>query len=315
MSTSLVNMSFVPFDVVIKGGRVMDPQTEFDQVCNVGIADGKIVSITDKDISGKKTIDAKGLVVCPGFIDGHVHGTDPFSYKVIVRDGVTTAMDMEAGIHDAANWYASQEGKVQLNYGHVACAGMARIAVLDGQDIAALGRDMYGMTSKMFPACGKRAVEEGRGMGWNATLPDKKQMTQIMALLDENLRQGCLGIGVPVGYMTHGVNAYEMFKYQELAGKWGRLTNSHARFAGVMPPDSGALGIQELMSNAMVLGSPLMVAHTNSVMDWEFTDSYVAMARQRGHKIWSESYPYHAGSTIASTDILSKQGMESMGIT
>jgi len=85
------------YDVVINNGRVMDPETNFDGVRNVGIKDGKIVVITEKAISGKETIDASGHVVAPGFIEGHQHATDPFSRKVNLRDGLTTQMDFEAG--------------------------------------------------------------------------------------------------------------------------------------------------------------------------------------------------------------------------
>jgi N-acyl-D-aspartate/D-glutamate deacylase len=72
-------ISFLHYDVVVNGGRVMDPETDFDEVRNVGISDGKIAIITEKSIFGKETIEAKGLVVCPGFIEGHVHSTDPVS--------------------------------------------------------------------------------------------------------------------------------------------------------------------------------------------------------------------------------------------
>jgi len=96
---------------------------------------------------------------------------------------------------------------------------------------------------------------------------------------------------------------------------YGRITNAHTRFAGVLPPTSGALGIQELMCNAIVLNAPVMMAHLNSVADWEFTIPYVNMARCNGHKIIGEAYPYHAGSTMAVTDILSPEGMNSLGIT
>ena len=65
------------YDLVITGGRVMDPETMYDSVANVGIKNGRIAVITKEAIAGKDEIDANGLVVAPGFIDTHVHGVDP----------------------------------------------------------------------------------------------------------------------------------------------------------------------------------------------------------------------------------------------
>ena len=86
------------YDLVINNGRVMDPETAYDAVANVGIKDGRIATITSEKIAGKEVIDASGLVVAPGFIDTHFHWTRPIGYKLALRDGVTTAMDLEAGV-------------------------------------------------------------------------------------------------------------------------------------------------------------------------------------------------------------------------
>jgi len=304
------------YDVVILNGRVMDPETNFDGVRNVGVKDGKIVAITKDAIKGKETIDAKGHVVAPGFIEGHQHATDPFSRKVNLRDGLTTQMDFEAGAGDIAKWYANAEGKTQSNYGMVVLATLARVSVLDGPEIAALGNDMGGLFSYTVGAAAAKAQKEGRKPGWSSTLPNKEQMTKIMSYIDEGLRQGALGVGVPVGYMTTGMTQYELFKYQELAAKYGRITNGHVRFAGIRPPTEGQLGIQEMLANAMVLDAPFMASHLNSNMDWEYTIPMINDAREkRGAKVWGEVYPYAAGSTIASTDILTESSMAQMGIT
>jgi len=92
------------FDVVILNGRVMDPETNFDEIRNVGILNGKISLITEEKISGKETIDAKGHVVAPGFIDNHWHWPRPVGYKLGLRDGVTTAMDLEWGMLRTKCW-------------------------------------------------------------------------------------------------------------------------------------------------------------------------------------------------------------------
>ena len=57
------------YDVVITGGRVIDPETGFDRVADVGIDGPTIVAITDQKLNGRMTIDAKDRVVAPGFID------------------------------------------------------------------------------------------------------------------------------------------------------------------------------------------------------------------------------------------------------
>ena len=111
--------SAADFDLVIIGGRVMDPETKHDAVANVGIRGGKIAAITKNRIAGKETIDAKGLVVAPGFIDTHFHWTRPLGYKLALRDGVTTAMDLEAGTFGpkVGEWYDMHKGRSQVNYG------------------------------------------------------------------------------------------------------------------------------------------------------------------------------------------------------
>ena len=85
------------YDLVILDGRVMDPETMYDGIANVGIRDGRIAAITKEPIDGEETINAKGLVVAPGFIDTHFHAVDPFATKLAVAGGVTTGMDLEAG--------------------------------------------------------------------------------------------------------------------------------------------------------------------------------------------------------------------------
>ena len=303
------------YDVVINNGRVMDPESNFDGVRNVGIKDGKIVAITKDAIKGKEAIDAKGHVVAPGFIEGHQHATDPFSRKVNLRDGLTTQMDFEAGAGNIAKWYADAEGKTQANYGMVVLTTLARVSVLDSPKIAAGANDMGGLFP-MVGAAAAKAKKEGRKPGWTATLPNKEQMTKIMSIVDEGLRQGALGVGIPVGYMTKGVTQYELYKYQELASKYGRVSNGHVRFAGIRPPTQGLLGVQEMLANALVLDAPFMASHLNSNMDWEYTIPLINDAREkRGAKVWGEVYPYAAGGTIASTDILTESSMVQMGIT
>ena len=85
------------FDIVLANGRVMDPESNLDAVRFLGIRNGKIAAISTRPLRGRTTIDIKGLVVAPGFIDLHSHGQDDENYRYKARDGVTTALEMEVG--------------------------------------------------------------------------------------------------------------------------------------------------------------------------------------------------------------------------
>lgn len=86
MSVSLSSAAFAQeYDLVINSGRVIDPETRFDAMPNVGVKNGQIEAVTERAIAGEQTIDARGLVVASGFIDPHVHGFDAYGNKLLVR--------------------------------------------------------------------------------------------------------------------------------------------------------------------------------------------------------------------------------------
>src|ERR1041384_677517 len=105
------------YDLVVANGRVIDPESKLDAVRHLGIRGGKIVAVSAAPLSGKATIDARGLVVAPGFIDLHVHGQDDENYRIYAQDGVTTALELEVGVADIPAFYAEREGKALIHYG------------------------------------------------------------------------------------------------------------------------------------------------------------------------------------------------------
>ena len=115
-----------PYDIVIEQGRVIDPETDLDQICNIGIIGNEISNITKKSINGKVTINAKGLVVSPGFIDLHAHGQTNSAHRYQVKDGVTTALEMESGVAFIERWIEAKKGKSLVNFGATAPHGFLR---------------------------------------------------------------------------------------------------------------------------------------------------------------------------------------------
>src|SRR3982751_2769736 len=105
------------YDRVILGGRVMDPASRIDAVRNIGLVGGRIAVITTDAIRGSDTIDARGLVVAPGFIDLHAHGQTPETYRFQSLDGVTTSLELELGAPDVEAWYRERSAGERINYG------------------------------------------------------------------------------------------------------------------------------------------------------------------------------------------------------
>src|ERR1700688_1673573 len=118
------------YDVVLQGGRVLDPESGLDAVRSVGIKGKTVAAISNRPIRGKIEIDAAGLVVAPGFIDLHSHGQTPENYRYKAMDGVTTALELEVGVSPVSEWYRAREGKALVNFGASSGHIPARMAVM-----------------------------------------------------------------------------------------------------------------------------------------------------------------------------------------
>lgn len=269
------------FDIVIENGRIMDPETGLDEVLNVGIVGDTIQMISSAPLKGKRTIDATGKVVAPGFIDTHLHGNTPASYKLALRDGLTTAMDLEYGTRGSAinEWYAAREGKAQVNYGTASSHELARSLVLDG-----------------FRAIDvtEGALSRTAGNGWATGVATNEQLQAILAEIDAGLTAGAIGLGSTVGYMP-GATSRELYEAQKVAARYGRISGVHTRHT---PGTESTVpnGVQEVMANAAALNAPLLVMHFNNP-GWELVQELIVGLRAEGHNVWGEIYPYAAGST------------------
>ena len=114
---AVVVLTAQDFDLVIVKGRVMDPESGLDGVRSVGVRGGKIAAISESLLTGRRVIDASGLVVAPGFIDLHEHGQTDEAYRYQAADGVTTSFELEVGTADIDRWYQEREKGRLVNFG------------------------------------------------------------------------------------------------------------------------------------------------------------------------------------------------------
>jgi dihydroorotase len=292
-----------PYDLVIAGGRVMDPASGFDRVAHLGISGDSIAAISDRPLIAKDTVDAAGLVVAPGFIDLHSHSVADGGQPWQVRDGVTTALELEEGSFPVADWLARLEGKSVINFGVSAGHIPARIAV-------------YQDAKTLAEAEGWRARgEEGGPPTWSHDPTTTERLVALERTLEAGLDAGGLGIGFEVNE-SPGASREEILMLFRLAARRGVPIYAHPRLMGVDPITGSVAGIQEVLANAVATGAATHFVHLGSSTT-VFAPILIEMiegARSRGLDITGEVYPYTAASTGIQTGFFDGDWRARVGI-
>ena len=289
-----------PLDVVLVGGRVLDPETGLDGVRNIGIRAGRIAVIARAGTvpAARDTVNVRGLVVAPGFIDLHSHGQDSINYEFLARDGVTTALEMELGTYPVASWYAKRDGRSLINFGTTVGHPAARRAMLDG-DSTAEG-------AQIIAADGRFVREPIAPSG----------LADLDARLTTGIREGALGIGMGINY-TPAATREEIRRAFVVAARQKVPMFVHLRSAGLIDAAGGIAGVQEVIANAATTGAALHIVHVTS-MGLSATPTLLELingARARGLDVTTEAYPYTAGATFLQSAIFDPGFEQRMGIT
>ena len=300
----LTAQSTVEYDIVLTGGRVIDPETKLDAIKNVGITGNRIAQISSEPLEGKEKIDASGLVVAPGFIDLHVHGRTNEEQEFQLHDGLTTTLELEWGIENLKEWYASRDSKALINYGASVNWPYERF-----KTIPKYGNDVKLLRQKSLD--GESSIEEM----FNAILPASREqisieeMDQTLNNITSSLEEGGIGIGAPIGYLPE-TNPGELFKVFEFAGELGIPVFVHVRKPNI-------ISIQEVIANATIFNTPLHIVHINSMAlgDIQLGINLVNEAQKNGFDITTEVYPYTAASTTIQSAMFNSGWQERLGIS
>jgi len=256
-----------PFDLVVANGRVIDTESGLDAVRHVGIRGGTIQAVSETPLAGARVIDAARHVVSPGFIDLHEHGQQDEAYRMMVRDGVTSAFELEVGTSDVPAWYAARDGGQIVNYGVSIGHIQVRMKVL-------------GDPSKgLLPA----------GVGGSGTATEA-QMAAMETMLRKGLADGAVAMGFGSAY-TPGAPMSEIERMFRVAARGGAVAHIHLR--------GGLAGLKETIAAAAAARAALHVVHVNSSGNDELAGFLAAIkaARDAGQDVTTEAYPYAAGMT------------------
>ncbi|SUZ98546.1 uncharacterized protein METZ01_LOCUS51400 [marine metagenome] len=254
------------FDIVIKGGQVMDPDSGLDDVRNIGIQGSKIVAVTQDKIIGKRIINADGLVVSPGFIDLHDHGQNEEAFRFKALDGVTSAFELEVGTGDIAKWYTERDESQFIHYG-VSIGHIPVRMIVTGDE------------GDFLPSGPAKTVVAG-----------ESQIAEMTRRFEEGLNQGAVAVGFGIAY-TPAATVEEFEAMLHVASQYNASAHIHVR--------GGLDGLREAITGAANTGTALHVVHANS-SGAEQTAEFLAIieeARAAGQDVTTEAYPYSASQT------------------
>jgi cytosine/adenosine deaminase-related metal-dependent hydrolase len=286
-------------DLVITGGRVVDPASGTDAPLDLAVDGGSITALGPGP-TGRTVLDASGCLVLPGFVDLHSHAQSLDGQRMQALDGVTTALDLEAGAYGVARAYAdaAAEGR-HLHHGFSASWASVRMQVLAG--VVPDGR-----VETLVGQLGNAAFQR------EAT---RREEDALVAGIEAELAEGGLGVGVIVGY-SPGCHPREYVRVAALAAAANVPAFTHARDLVDFTPDTRIDGAEEIVRAAAETGAHMHYCHVNSTSlhAVDRVHALVAAARREGSVVTTEAYPYGAGMTGIGAAFLAPDRLAERGL-
>ncbi|HEY4376570.1 MAG TPA: amidohydrolase family protein [Acidimicrobiales bacterium] len=251
------------YDVVIHGGRVIDPDSGYDQVANVGIDGGTITAIKTATLKGKQTVAAAGKIVAPGFIDILSYMPDDLGATYKIGDGVTTNIGMHGLKARAAAYFSQYTDNCLVHFGGAFSDPWNRNTELD--------------------------LQPG-----DAASPD--QIKQLAATCEEDLHNGWIGVDFEPEY-TPGIEFAEMKALGDVAKKYDVPCCFHGRYSAV---GTNARCLNEIIEVAKQTGAAVHVEHlisTGGTFDMANSIKRLQRAQDQGYSVTWCMYPYNFWAT------------------
>jgi len=308
------------YDLLIKKGNIADGSKRASFVADIAVKDGSIVAIgTDLGGETKRTINADGLVVTPGFIDNHSHSdfgiTSEHHFDNVVEQGITTEIVGQCGntfapaspemVQQAAGMMGLSEDDVKFYSRHMA-SFETYAAYLDNMDLG---------VNWAFLA-GHSAIRE-YVMGYENRSPSSEELDRMKDQVKQAMEAGALGVSTGLIYPPGAyADIDELVALLKVAAPYGGTYTTHMRSEG----DTIIEAIQEALEIGKRAGVAVNISHMKlgGKNNWHKLDEVfelIEKAQNRGVKVRSDMYPYLAGCTSLVAAIPNKfmaQGFETL---
>lgn len=281
------------YDLLITNGKIVDGRENPWYKGSIAIKEGHISAIGRKvDGEAAERIDARGMYVCPGFIDTHTHSD--FSYFVDstaqskVRQGVTTEVTGNCGM-SAAPWLgAGRRPSRTLGFSPTWTTMADYLEALEG----------IGKPLNIAPLVGHGTLR-GAIVGRDNRPPTPGELKEMERLLTDSLEAGAFGMSTGL-YFAPGMYAPrdELVRLLKAVGSYGTIMASHIRDEGTYTVGFVA-AVKEIISLAEEAQSPAHISHikAHGPEVWGKSTEILGLieeARSRGIEISCDQYPYEA---------------------
>jgi len=267
-STALV----ADYDLIIKNGRVVDGTGNPWFYADVAVKDGRIVKIGQiNGSSAAQVIDAKGLIVAPGFIDVHAHAENIAGFpeaENFAQMGVTAIITGNCG----GSWLPLGEAFKRL--------------------------EQTGVSINVGSLVGHNTVRT-RAMGREQRVPTPQELEQMKSLVEQAMKDGALGLATGLIYVPGTyADTDEILELAKIAARYGGVYASHIR----NEESQVEAAIKEAIEIGEKAGLPVEISHfkISSKKLWgasHRTIQLVKDARARGLQVTVDQYAYAASST------------------
>lgn len=270
--------------LLLRGGRVIDPDSGLDSVADVRVEDGTVTAVSTAAMTADEVIDCQGLVVCPGFIDLHVHAHDQFTQQLMVRGGVTTALELELGSVDVGEFCQRLGGVSYLNFGASAGYGYLRTLRQTGIRYSKLDPDTTAEDHREVERYAKMQITE-------------EDIEAVHDAVRGQIESGGIGIGLGIEY-NQGADQAEILSLFYLAAALEVAVFVHTREWPNANRGTPLSAVQEIIANAATTGASSHICHVSSkgLNDTPLILRALRDARSRGVPITAE-VPSFAGAT------------------